>query len=186
MTRRINFTKSEIDGLPIPVHGKRDDYQDTKAAGLYLRVSHTRVKTFSVLKRIKRGQLERVTLGRYPEMTIDQARRKTMKINLAISEGSNPAEVKRVARSEILFSELFVEYIERHSKPNKKTWQEDIEKYNNYIKQTLGGKKLSSIDRASISLLHSSITKIGHPTAANRILALVSSYLWVGDICWNV
>ena len=87
MTRKLNFTKSELDGLPIPAHGKREDYQDTKAAGLYLRISYTGIKTFSVLKRIKRGQLERVTLGRYPEMTIDQARRKTMEINLAISEG---------------------------------------------------------------------------------------------------
>ncbi len=175
MSRRFNFTKSEIDGLPIPDHGKREDYQDTKAAGLYLRISHTGIKTFSVLKRIKRGQLERVTLGRYPEMTIDQARRKTMEINLKISEGNNPAEIKRAARDEILFSDLFADYLERHSKQHKKTWMEDQEKYNNHISGTLGNKRLSAIDRSIISMLHSSITKQGHPIAANRILALISS-----------
>ena len=89
--------------------------------------------------------------------------------------GSNPAEIKRAAQSEIIFNDLFAEYIDRHSKPNKKTWHEDVENYNNHIKQTLGIKKLSAIDRSAISLLHSSITKIGHPTAANRILSLISS-----------
>lgn len=175
MSKRFNFTKSDIDALQIPDHGKRDDYQDTKAAGLYLRVSYTGVKTFSVLKRIKCGQLERLTLGRYPEMTIDQARRKTMEISLKISDGNNPAEIKRAARDEMLFGDLFAEYLERHSKQHKKTWAEDLEKYNNHIAGVLGRKKLSVIDRAAISLLHGHITKQGHPIAANRILALISS-----------
>ena len=92
MSNKFNFTKSEIDALPIPETGKRDTYHDTKTKGLQLRVTHTGIKTFSVFKRAKRGNPERITLGRYPEMTIDQARRKTMEICLAISEGSNPAE----------------------------------------------------------------------------------------------
>ena len=175
MSKRFNFTKADIDSLQIPDHGKRDTYQDIKAAGLQIRISHTGVKTFSVLKRIKCGQLERVTLGRYPEMTIEQARRKTLEINLAISEGNNPAEIKRIARAEVVFNYLFSEYIERHSKLNKKTWKEDLEKYQNHIALPLGGKKLSAIDRAAISLLHSSITKSGYPIAANRVLALISS-----------
>ena len=108
-------------------------------------------------------------------MTIDQARRKTMEINLAISEGSNPAEVKRAARDEMLFSDLFEDYLERHSKQHKKTWGEDQDKYKNHISGPLGKMRLSGIDRGVISMLHSSITKQGHPIAANRILALISS-----------
>lgn len=175
MDKKFNFTKADIDSLPIPEHGKRDTYQDTKANGLQLRVSHTGVKTFSVFRRIKCGEPERITLGRYPDMTIDQARRKTMEINLAISDGNNPAEVKRSAKAEMQFSELFFEYIDRHAKLNKKTWLEDVEKYRNHLEKSIGNKKLSSIDRASISLIHGSITKNGSPIAANRVLALISS-----------
>jgi len=40
-------------------------------------------------------------------MTIDQARRKTMEINLAIADGRSPAETKRKLKSKLLFSELF-------------------------------------------------------------------------------
>ena len=143
MAKKFNFTKAEIDTLPLPQKGKRNTYQDTKVNGLHLRISSTGIKTFSVFKRIKNGNPERITLGRYPDMTIDQARRKTMEINLAISDGKNPAEAKRKLKSEFLFSDLFTDYIERHSKPKKKTWPEDLEKYKNHIEKPLGKRKLS-------------------------------------------
>lgn len=175
MAKKFNFTKADIDSLPIPERGKRDTYQDTKISGLQIRVSYTGVKTFSVFKRIKRGEPERVTLGRYPEMTIDQARRKAMEINLAISEGLNPAENRRIKREEMTFGDLFSDYIERHSKQHKKTWTEDQEKYNNHISAKIGKLKLSSITKSNIAVLHVGITKAGYPYAANRVLALISS-----------
>lgn len=175
MAKKFNFTKTDIDALPLPQKGKRDTYQDTKISGLHVRISSTGIKTFSVFKRIRGGNPERITLGRYPDMTIDQARRKTMEINLVIADGRNPAEAKRKLKSELLFSELFKEYLEKHSKPKKKTWAEDLEKYKNHIEKSLGKRKLSEINRAAISLIHSNITKAGHPIAANRVLALISS-----------
>lgn len=175
MANKINFTKAEIDALPIPEHGKRIDYQDLKISGLNIRVTHTGTKTFSVLRRIKNGRLERVTLGRYPNMSIDQARRKAMEINLAISDGVNPAELKRIQQAERTFSDLFEEYIDRHSKLNKKTWMEDAQKYNNHLKQSIGKVKLSNIDRSTIANVHSTITKTGRKISANRVLALISS-----------
>ena len=42
-------------------------------------------------------------------------------INLDISEGKNPAEVKRGKKAELTFADLFTEYLKRHSKPNKRT-----------------------------------------------------------------
>ncbi|SET44760.1 Site-specific recombinase XerD [Nitrosomonas marina] len=182
MQKKFNFTKAEIDSLPLPESGKRDTYHDAKTNGLSLRVSSTGVKTFCVFKRIKCGNPERVTLGRYPEMTIDQARRKAMETNIALSDGKNPAEIKRKLKSELLFKDLFAEYIERHSKLKKKTWDEDLEKYRNHLENTIGKKRLSEIDRRTIATIHSSITKQGcskskqgSPIAANRTLALISS-----------
>ncbi len=179
MSNKFNFTKSEIDALPIPETGKRDTYHDTKTKGLQLRVTHTGIKTFSVFKRAKRGNPERITLGRYPEMTIDQARRKTMEICLAISEGSNPAEAKRLSNAEMLFDDLFNEYMDRYSKISKKTWKNDISLYNYHISSVLARKKISSITRSDLAYLHSAITKKGSVINANRVLALISSvYSW--------
>ncbi|PXX07515.1 site-specific recombinase XerD [Nitrosomonas ureae] len=175
MENKINFTKAIIDSLSIPESGKRDTYHDKKTSGLQLRITSTGVKTFSVYRRIKRGEPERITLGRFPDMTIEQARREAVRIATDISDGKNPAEVKRGHKAELTFSELFADYMERHSKPKKKTWLEDQSQFKLYLDKSLGKKKLSSIDRKSIAHVHSSITKAGYAPTANRVKALLSS-----------
>lgn len=175
MENKINFTKAIIDSLSIPESGKRDTYHDIKTSGLQLRITSTGVKTFSVYRRIKRGEPERITLGRYPDMTIEQARREAVRIATDISDGKNPAEVKRGHKAELTFSELFDDYMERHSRPKKKTWAEDQAQFRLYLEKPLGKKKLSTIDRKSIAHIHSSITKAGYAPTANRVKALLSS-----------
>ena len=184
---KINFTKAAIDSLPIPETGGRAEYHDTKVAGLRLRVTSKGIKTFSMRKRVKHGEPERITLGRYPEMTIEQARRKAAEIATLILEGKNPAEVKRQHKAELLFTELFHEYFERHSKPRKTTWKDDLQKFQDYLQKPLGNKRLSSITRQEIAKIHSSITNAGHAVAANRVIALISSiYGWsISAGLWN-
>lgn len=174
MAIKINFTKATIDTLTLPDPGKRNDYQDIKTKGLQLRVTSNGTKTLSVLRRIN-GILERITLGRYPNLTIEQARRKAAEINSDVANGVNPGEVKRGRKAELTFTDLFSQYLDRHSKPNKKTWAEDESKFKTYLEKPLGNKKLSAINRASIAVIHSSITKAGHAITANRVKALVSS-----------
>lgn len=162
MQNRINFTKKNIDALQLPEAGKRDTYHDTGSPSLQLRVTPSGAKTFSVLKRIKGGQPERVTIGSYPAMSIENARKNALKISADIAEGKNPAEVKRGLKAELTFADLFNEYLERHSKPNKKTWDEDLSKYKTYLEKPLGKKKLPVVNRKDVALIHSNITKAGH------------------------
>lgn len=81
MRDRINFTKETLLALPKPEAGKRAVYRDSKASGLQLRVSDTGSKAFSVFRRTKGGRPERVTLGRFPAMTVEQARKLAARIN---------------------------------------------------------------------------------------------------------
>jgi integrase len=106
-------------------------------------------------------------------MTIEQARKKATSLNAEVSDGYSPVDRIRAKREEMTFADLFDQYIERHSKPNKVTWQEDIDRYNLHLSK-LSKKKLSSIKRADISRIHGDIS-LTHPTTANRILALASS-----------
>jgi integrase len=175
MGKQFNFTKASLDALPMPEEGKRLVCHDTKTTGLQLRVSASGVKTFSLYRRIKAGSPERITLGRYPEMSIEQARRKSAELNAAIEFGANPAEVKRAHKGELTFGDLFKQYLDRHAKTRKRTWKEDEQRYQQYLAKPLGSKKLSNITRQSIALIHSDITRAGHPVVANRTLALISS-----------
>ncbi len=76
VANRINFTKKALEKLPSPEKGGRDTYYDEKTSGLALRVTSTGTKTFMVYRRVQ-GRAERVTLGRFPSMTVEQARNKT-------------------------------------------------------------------------------------------------------------
>lgn len=170
---KFNFTKAAIEALSIPAKGWKYHY-DIKVQGLGIGIGCTGKKSFILYRKIN-GKPERITLGRYPDLTIEQARGKASELNSDIAKGINPSEVKRGQKAELTFAELFAEYIERHSKLNKKRWAEDIAQYNTYLAKPLGNKKLSLIDRSIISTIHSSITKAGHATTANRVKALISS-----------
>jgi integrase len=171
---RVNFTKAYLDGLQAP-QGARLTVHDSKVAGLQIRVTPNGVKTFSVFRRVRGGDPERVTLGRFPTVTIEHARRQAAKVNNTIESGANPAAVKRALKEESTFADLFADYLNRHAKPRKRTWKEDNAKYDRYLAKTLGPKRLSAIERSDVASIHSSISRDGHQVTANRVLALVSS-----------
>ena len=76
---KIKFTKTAIDRIPL-APGERVDYFDTDTPGLGLRVGATS-KTFFVKADVKDAKKKtgyrtvRKTLGRYGELTLDQARK---------------------------------------------------------------------------------------------------------------
>ena len=175
MATRLQFTKAAIRGLPPPPAGKRATYRDTKIPALQLRVTPAGVKTFSVFRRVKGGGPERITVGNFRNTSVEQARKRAGQINSAIDGGANPAAAKRAHKSEMIFAELFREYLERHAKPRKRSWREDERNYAMYLAERLGPKKLSTIGRNEIATIHSAVTKQAKPVTANRVLALVSS-----------
>lgn len=174
MSNSLNFTKEALQGLPIPEAGKRAVYLDAKTTGLQIRVTNTGAKTFSVYRRTKGGRPERITLGRFPTMTIEQARKQAARINAEIEEGSNPAQVKRAHRDEMSFAELFKEYGERHGS-KKKSWATDLSLYANHL-QCIAPHKLTKVTREMISRILSDLDKAGKAGATiNNVRALVSS-----------
>lgn len=176
MAEHIKFTDRTIAALPNPPRGLRAEYADTETDGLRLRVTSSGVKTFSLLRRIRNGPMERVTLGRFPDAyKTESARTKAKKLNGVIADGANPAEVKRANKAEPTFADLFAEYMDRHAKPNKRSWRQDPTMYRDYLEKALARKKVSRISRADLAAIHTAITKSGHSTVANRVKTLVSS-----------
>ena len=176
MAQRIKFTDSAIAAILTPRDGNRAEYADTMLRGLRLRVSPNGIKTFSLLRRVRNGPMERCTLGRFPDdLKTEGARTKAQQLNGVIAGGANPAEVRRANKGEPTFAKIFAEYVERHAKPNKRTWREDEQKYRDYLQRPLGRKKISKITRQDIAAIHSQLTGSGHPTLANRVKDLISS-----------
>lgn len=168
----INFTKAAINNLPIPEKGNRFEFYDSKKKGLLVRVSPTGRKTFQVY-RWHQGKPVRVTICIWPDMTIENVRKESDRINAALADGENPNDKLKQQRQEMTFGDLFNEYLERHAKVKKRSWKEDQRQYEQYL-APLARKRLSTITKQDIATLHSKIGRSAK-TAANRCLALISS-----------
>jgi hypothetical protein len=100
--KQINFTKKTIEALPSPTKSVRAYYHDTKETGLSVSVTRVCSKTFFVRKRID-GADECITLGRYPDLSMENARKLTAKTKGSIAMGKNPQAEKRTIRYEITY-----------------------------------------------------------------------------------
>ena len=187
----INFTKANIEKLPIPEKGWKY-FNDEKTPSLIIGIGSTGIRTFFLYKRIN-NKPERLKLGRYPETTIEQARNKAMELHGQIAKGKNPAELKRGKRAEMTLQELFNLYIERYAKPhNLKTLPNMCANFDSYLgKLDVPRKKhgqervkpagsvdwskckISTITHQDVSKLHHELGKNTGKTIANRIVELL-------------
>lgn len=102
----ISFNKKSIEALPIPEKGKRLEAHDQKTPGLIVRVTDVGTKTFYTYKRIARQEPRRLKLGRYPDMTIEQARRTAKTLISEMAEGIHPRDKEKKAHNKKEFNKL--------------------------------------------------------------------------------
>src|SRR5215211_6819433 len=111
---KINFTKKTLDTLPLPEQGKRLEVYDNKLRGLLIRVTSNGTKSFTVYRRVN-GKPQRVKLGRYPDMSIEQARRNAQKRLSLMADGIDPVARSRAAKvSQVTLGEVFEAYLKAH------------------------------------------------------------------------
>ena len=171
MQKNINFIKKTLDSLKLPDKNKRYYFYDTKIKGLELMVTDQGTKSFKVYRKFN-GKPVRVTLGKYPEMTIENARNEAQRVIADMISGRNPNEEKKNIRSETTFGEIFEIFMERHSKVMKKTWKADEGEIKRFL-STWFNKKLSTITKQEIQLIHEKIKKENGLYQANRMLARI-------------
>jgi hypothetical protein len=167
-SKKYNFTKNFIESLKPAKAGKRDYYKDAKVSGLEIMVTTKGNKSFKVTKK-KGGRIIRVTLGGYPDLSIENARQKAFEVNSQIAQGINPNEEKNQIRQEIAFGDLFEQYMERYSKKSKRSWKYDEREVNRFLSHWFK-RKISSISNQEIRILHEKIRDENGLYQANRLL----------------
>jgi integrase len=111
MTEKISFTQDRIRNLPIPKNG-RVDYYDVKVPKLTCRVSSTGNKSFVVLKKNSAGKAQRITLGRFPDLSVSEAQKKAQSALTELAHGIDPTEEKRKQKVRgITLQELLNKYL---------------------------------------------------------------------------
>ena len=93
---------------------KRDLYKDIKEKGLLFIVSYGISKTFYLAITIGK-KYPRIKIGRFPDMSITEAREKAAELKNKIALGINHIKDKAKSSNELTFKELYDKYVNEYS-----------------------------------------------------------------------
>lgn len=200
METAFPFSEARLRALPLPAAGQRVTYRDTKQPGLQLRVSAGGAKTFCVYRRVRNGAPERVTIGRWPDITVDDARRQASGLVAKLASAESPAAARRAVRAEMTFGELYDAYLKDRITAGKKRpdlirglWElylgplPDAPRKAHAAKREKpadgvdwSGKRVSEITVTMLAQLHRRICAAGKERTANKVIALVRAIYGYG------
>lgn len=176
----FKFGKRKLENLEPPAEGKRLTYHDTQQQGLSLRATHTGSMTFIVRCRIN-GVPEYKTLGKFPALTVENARKAAQDFLAKVARGENPAQDRRERKAELTLADGFSLYMTKHIREHgaKRTIEEYERTYRLHISH-LGNRRLSAISFKEVDGLHGSIGQTKGKYIANRVVELLKSlFTWL-------
>lgn len=169
--QRLNFTKPVLEKIPAPP--KRTYYHDTGQKGLILDVTPKGVKTF-YLYRFIQGRPEKIKIGPFPDVSVEDARKAALRLLGQIASGKNPAEERRWVRGEMTLAQVWDLYLDQYARPRKKASSLAFDEWmwKKYL-PNWKEKKLSSIRHRDLQKLNVETSKNHGPAAANNLLVLL-------------
>ncbi len=174
---KLPLTDKAIRGLS--TSGARLDIADTLMPGLHLRVTANGVKTWSIVYRLKgQARQQRKTYGPYPRVPLAEARELARQDLNQAALGLDPSA--KVAADVLTFSGLWDAYLERHAKPRKRSWKQDLAKAKRDLLPVWGARPAAEIRRKDVLTLVDKVAQRGG-VMANRVLELIS-----GIFSWGV
>lgn len=166
---KVTFTKRSILALKPPVVGKLYVY-DLGQANLALCVTANDVRTFYRTGRGVDGKAERIKIGRFPDTSIENARKRAREMSGDIAKGVNPKQKRDKAGTiEALFKHWLA-----HAKLRKKSWQADQDNFDLHF-GPLADRRFASLSSADVAKWHTAIGTKRGTYIANRCRALLSA-----------
>ena len=156
---------------------------DDDVRGFALRVQPSGEKTF--LMRYRFGGADRkLGLGRYGDLTPDEARRLALKARVTLADGIDPgATRRRLAASPTIkdLSDRFMrEHVEVRCKPSTRA---DYRHSLTVVAAKLSRRRVAEVSRADIAELHQSLSH--KPYQANRTLTVLSKMFNLAEV-WGL
>ncbi len=168
---KTNLTARTLEALK-PLARGQVDYWDASLPGFGVRVSPGGRKAWVLMYRIG-SRKRRLTLGTYPPMMLADARDEAKAALLTVQKGSDPAAEKFEWRKAQTFAQLAELYLEKHAKPNKKSWRLDEKALWRDVVPRLGNRRAREITRRDIRDLLDDIKARGSPIQANRTFEIM-------------
>ncbi|MEI9911353.1 MAG: integrase arm-type DNA-binding domain-containing protein [Bacteroidota bacterium] len=168
----IKFRKDTIAALTIK--SKPYYIKDADTPHLRLRIYPSGIKTFLICRKVKRKP-QRIKIGRFGNLTIDQARQEAKRINSLIDLGHNPHSEKRHERNEITFKEVFQIYYKEHALPHTKDPELNRKALEYHVFPKFGNKRLSEITPENLRKFHTELNNGRAGSTANRVINMMSA-----------
>ena len=166
----MKWTRDTLTSLNIPAGKSKLTIRDSMVPGLYFEV-RARSKNF-IFRYFLSGKQGTVKLGRFPELTIDDAREMALAMRSQVSEGVKPrlgTAIVGVTLGEFFFGS-YVAFSKRHHKETRSL----VLAFQNHIQPTLGGLRFEEIDKKVVYAWQESlIDKDLKPSTVNKISILL-------------
>ena len=169
---------------------KRQELRDGEVKGLILRITPAGDKSWSVLySRQPDGKKRRVTIGPFPAVTLEKARREALAILASIARGDDPAGEKQAKRADqidaLTFNVLADKWLEKHARP--KLNPRAVGEYERMIKidlrPAIGAMAADAITKRDLILrVRDKIAARGSLVHADHTISMASRiYAWAVD-----
>jgi integrase len=171
------LTDFSIKALKAPTSG-RLELADLRCAGLSYRITAAGVRSWTFRFRDPQsGKDARFTVGRYPDISLGEARKAADDLRAKVAKGINPIAAKRQDRRDAAsrtFEALSERYLDEHARRFKKSADADERNLRLHILPKWAKRRFDHIRRADVIELAEGLVKAGSPVQANRVQALIS------------
>lgn len=178
-----NLTKRTVDAA---TPGSKNKFiWDQRLKGFGLLVSPSGIKSFVVQYRNGSGRSRRLTLGRFGELTPNQARKMASDALALVRARKDPLADRQALKAAATVSEMLDRYIAEHVRVhNGVRMQHDAERLvGKIIRPRLGPLKVEAVTRDDISKLHRSL--VHTPRQGNLALSVLSKAFNLAEV-WGM
>ena len=188
------MTKSTLTDVKLrnlkPDGRARIEIWDSQLPGFGVRVSQTGTKSFILLYRMF-GRPRRMTLGRYPQLSLAEARVAAREAMNAVANDvdpqadtkikvkpGEPAPSKTETRSKHRLDKVIAEFVIKHCQRNNRasTAHETARVLNAHLTSQWPARDIRKIEKSDIHGLLDDLVEAGKPSAANHALAAIRKF----------
>lgn len=197
----LNLTDAAVKRIKAPSDASRVEYWDTstldgKPTGLGLRVSQTGTRSWvTIVRALKAGNWvqQRVTLGKYPALTLAEARKAAIEARTRAERGEDPGSVPREQRHEQVdnsrntYAAVLSDFLARYrGRQNRRPAPRTIAEIQRVLKSDLftdwGNRPLAEVRRRDVLDVLDLLMDRGVEVMANRTLAYLGMLFgWAMD-----
>lgn len=177
---KIKLTETVVDGAR--PEAKDYEIRDTVTPGFLLKVTPSGRRIFMLAYTAANGQRRKPAIGRYGELTVEQARGIAQDWLADVRRGTDPSADRAAARAAPTIKELCQRFLSDYSLPRNKpsTVRGNRVNINAHIIPKLGHLKVPDVTRSDVARLIAGMERT--PPAANHTLACLRRMFGMAEV----